>query len=440
MGFAIAQPILRGLEELQNLFAPQLLRRTKDEVVKLPPKTEATDCRELPISNAQRRLYAEALAAHRAKIDACDPTKVGQAMLGMLHHLRVLCAHPVPMGQVADTNQPLPDALVASPKLAWLLTTLDNIKRRDEKAIVFTELRDIQRVLQHYIGEHFSVRPVIVNGDTHTRPDKDASRQKLIDAFQARPEFGVIILSTQAVGFGLNIQAANHVIHYTRPWNPAKEDQATDRAYRIGQDKAVTVYYPTVHAHDYVTFEKRLDELLSSKRELAAKTWLNGADEIQIAEFGNLAAEAGLAAFPNRPVGEEELRTINGYALESLCALLWDKQGFHTHQTPKSGDGGVDVVAWRDEEGVLIQCKASSQQGQALGWEAVKDVSAGTRAYMAKYPDVHFRRVAITNQRFNANATKQAAMNYVELIERDRLLDLLNQYPIQLQEFLLAVA
>jgi HJR/Mrr/RecB family endonuclease len=152
-----------------------------------------------------------------------------------------------------------------------------------------------------------------------------------------------------------------------------------------------------------------------------------------------LAAGNGLATFPNRPVGEEELRTINGYALESLCALLWDKQGFHTHQTPKSGDGGVDVVAWKDEEGVLIQCKASSQQGQALGWEAVKDVSAGARAYSAKYPDVHFRRIAVTNQQFNDNARNQAGLLKVELIERDGLLALLKQHPIQLQEFLLAV-
>nr|WP_257224214.1 C-terminal helicase domain-containing protein [Acinetobacter sp. YH12144] len=75
-----------------------------------------------------------------------------------------------------------------------------------------------------------------------------------------------------AVGFGVNIQAANHVIHYTRSWNPAKEDQATDRAYRIGQQKEVYVYYPTISAPDWEeleTFEVKLDRLLGSKRVLA---------------------------------------------------------------------------------------------------------------------------------------------------------------------------
>lgn len=241
------------------------------------------------------------------------------------------------------------------------------------------------------------------------------------------------------MGFGLNIQAANHVIHYTRPWNPAKEDQATDRAYRIGQTKHVTVYYPTVHAPDFVTFEKRLDELLTTKRELAAKTWLNGADEIRVGEFGNLAAGANEQVFPDRPVGEEDLPAIEGFALEALCTLLWDKQGFHTHCTPKSGDGGVDVVAWREGEGCLIQCKASSKEGHALGWEAVRDVSAGAKAYTSQYPGVRFRRVAVTNQSFNDNARNQATVLGVELIDREKLLALLGDYPIQIQEFRLSV-
>lgn len=80
----------------------------------------------------------------------------------------------------------------------------------------------------------------------------------------------MIILSTVAVGFGVNIQKANHVIHSTRSWNPAKEeDEATDRAYRIGQEKEVFVYYPSVIAQDFETFEIKLDKLLSSKRSLA---------------------------------------------------------------------------------------------------------------------------------------------------------------------------
>lgn len=88
---------------------------------------------------------------------------------------------------------------------------------------------------------------------------KVIGRQDLIDQFQAQPGFGVIILSTVAVGFGVNVQAANHEIHFTLSWNPAKEDQATDRAYRIGQTKDVIVYYPTVIADDLKTFEQTLD-------------------------------------------------------------------------------------------------------------------------------------------------------------------------------------
>ena len=294
-----------ALEELQGLFAPQLLRRTKDEVVKLPPKTEDMACRELPISELQRHLYAQALSAHKKKIATADSQRVGQAMLGMLHQLKVLCAHPIAMGQTSNLHPPLAEALRDSPKLAWLMAALKCIESSGEKAIVFTELREIQRVLQHYIGEHFGKRPAIVNGDTDVQSKSGVSRQNLIDSFQKQSGFNVIILSTQAVGFGLNIQAANHVIHYTRPWNPAKEDQATDRAYRIGQNKPVTVYYPTVHA-DFVTFEKRLDELLTKKRAIAAKTWLNGADDISLEEFGDFTDSTGGGVIPPQKRSEQK--------------------------------------------------------------------------------------------------------------------------------------
>ncbi len=428
-----------ALEELQALFAPQLLRRTKDEVVKLPPKTEDMACRELPISERQRQLYAQALSAHKAKIAVADSKRVGQAMLGMLHQLKVLCAHPIAMGQAANLHPPLADALSDSPKLAWLLEALERIKTSGEKVIVFTELREIQRVLQHYIGERFGKRPAIVNGDTDVQSKSGISRQNLIDAFQKQSGFNVIILSTQAVGFGLNIQAANHVIHYTRPWNPAKEDQATDRAYRIGQDKPVTVYYPTVHA-DFVTFEKRLDELLTKKREIAAKTWLNGADDIRLEEFGNFADATGETVLPDRAVGEDELINMDGHAFEAFCALLWSKQGFQVHRTPVSGDGGVDVVAIQDGNGLLIQCKSTSRQGQALGWDAVKEVAAGAVAYQRRYPGISFKRMALTNQSFNLAAQEQAKLLGVKLWGKQQLLECMTRHPVQYGEWLAALA
>jgi SNF2 family DNA or RNA helicase len=106
-----------------------------------------------------------------------------------------------------------------------------------------------------------------------------ASRQKRLKTFQAKPGFGAIILSPLAVGFGVNIQAANHVVHYTRTWNPAREDQATDRAYRIGQSRDVYVYYPVVTANDFMTFDEKLDRLLEQKRVLA-RDMLNGAGDV----------------------------------------------------------------------------------------------------------------------------------------------------------------
>lgn len=144
---------------------------------------------------------------------------------------------------------------------------------------MFTEFRDVQRLVQRAISARFDLHAEVVNGSTTVDPASDQSRQRVIDRYQAKPGFSVIILSTTAVGFGVNIQAANHVIHFTRPWNPAKEDQATDRAYRIGQTRAVHVYCPTVVAEGYETFDQRVDSLLLDKRALS-RDMLAGVQEL----------------------------------------------------------------------------------------------------------------------------------------------------------------
>jgi SNF2 family DNA or RNA helicase len=141
--------------------------------------------------------------------------------------------------------------------------------------------------VQGYVRDHFGFAPAIINGDTPTSGGTSDSRQKRIDRFQSHAGFSVLVLSPVAAGVGLNIQQANHVIHYMRHWNPAKEDQATDRAYRIGQERDVTVYTPTVVGNGWISFDERLDELLEKKRAIAANM-LNGSDDIGAAEFADI--------------------------------------------------------------------------------------------------------------------------------------------------------
>lgn len=271
------------LESLRALIEPQTLRRTKEEVARdLPQKIEVVSCKQLPLSAPQRQLYLSSIANWQQQQALSEGMQqAGAGMLGLLHRLKLICAHP------AVVN-PEPRYREASPKLNWMLKTLDEIKHTSkDKVIIFTELRDLQREIQHAIQQRFGFRPVIINGDTCTKSHSQNNRQRLIDDFQAQPGFGVIILSTVAVGFGVNVQKANHVIHFTRCWNPAKEDQATDRAYRIGQTKDVYVYYPTVTDSEITTFEETLDELLQRRRALA-RDMLCSAPDLSSADFENI--------------------------------------------------------------------------------------------------------------------------------------------------------
>jgi superfamily II DNA or RNA helicase len=427
--------------ELRALIEPQILRRTKTEVAKdLPNKLEVSECRGLALSDAQRSYYADAVAAFRKRGQGVRPVGL-QSPLGLLQYLRRLCSDPMPAGHVSSDLEAVSEVERRSPKMKWLMGQLRKIQLSGEKAIVFCEFRDLQRTLQRCISERLGVTPDVINGDTSADSANANNRQRRIKKFQENPGFGVIILSPLAVGFGVNIQAANHVIHFTRTWNPAKEDQATDRAYRIGQMKDVYVYYPVVVASDFVTFDEKLDKLLDWKRGLSTDM-LNGAGDVSPADFGDLQAPDGGNAFGNELLDADDVRSMDAEAFEAFCALLWSKRGYpKTFKTPRVGDGGVDVVAIRGAEGVVIQCKSSSVDGKELGWEAVKDVVAGVRAYAHRYPGVTFAMVAATNQRFNGTARLQAQVNSVELVDADELQRLLTMYPLkrgELERFLLA--
>lgn len=423
------------VEELRKLIAPQILRRTKAEVAKdLPRKIVVDACRKLPLSPKQRELYARAIELFKRRNEpgANVPFK---NHLGLLHYLRLICTDPRRHGLDVFRPEPLTEYRTRAPKLDWLLSELKKIESSGEKVIVFCEFRNIQRLLQHYVEEAFGIRADIINGDTTASAAHAQSRQKRIKAFQAKPGFGVIILSPVAVGFGVNIQAANHVVHYTRTWNPAKEDQATDRAYRIGQTKDVYVYYPVVRAEDFTTFDVKLDQLLDRKRVLAADM-LNGSGDLKPGDFALDDVAPPGTVIADEPITLDTVLSMKWEYFEALAAVLYAKRGFEAFLTPPSGDNGVDIVALPRSagNGKLVQAKTCSTDGAALDWDAVKEVLGGHAFYARQHPQIQFELVCVTNQLFDRQAHLNAELNNVELVEQSRLAEMLTETPVSLLE------
>jgi SNF2 family DNA or RNA helicase len=186
--------------------------------------------------------------------------------LGVLDKLRKLYQHPALLD--ARLHADVDTALRESPKTLATLDILDDIRSRGEKALVFTQWVEMQNLLAAIFRRHLGLKRVnILNGD----PKRRSRAQEIIRDFSSSPGFDVLILSPLAAGVGLTITAANHVIHYGRWWNPAKEDQATDRAYRIGQTKEVHVHYPLLHhpGSPGEGFDVKLHRLVESKRQVA---------------------------------------------------------------------------------------------------------------------------------------------------------------------------
>ena len=195
-------------------------------------------------------------------------------MLSTISQLRLVSEHPYLLTGTEEYDEQ--ELINTSPRIQATVAFIDNIKIRNEKVIVFALFKESQRMLQRVFYHRYGILAKIINGDTPPTVQKAnatrMSRQGSINYFQSTEGFNIIIMSPIAAGMGLNVTAANHVIHYSRHWNPAKEQQATDRAYRIGQEKDVFVYYPMAVSKDFKAFDETLDELLSRKTKLATST------------------------------------------------------------------------------------------------------------------------------------------------------------------------
>ena len=252
--------------EVHDRLGRYFLRRLKEDAVKeLPSKHEVKQTVKMPL--VQEQLYQQVVSDY---LSGCQPN-----MLVTIMKMREVSEHPYLLDGTLQDHAP--DELIEdSARLEATIKLLDDIKENGEKVIIFTERKEIQKMLQQICHYRYGLVPMIINGDTPTMVVRtctdNLSRQKSIDRFQATIGFNVIIMSPVAAGMGLNVTAANHVIHYSRHWNPAKENQATDRAYRIGQTKDVFVYYPMAVSDKFKSFDETLDELLSRKSHLASST------------------------------------------------------------------------------------------------------------------------------------------------------------------------
>lgn len=219
----------------------------------------------------QQSEYEKALSFKITKKDR------GQA-LAAIGHLKKISEHPDFDSQFSfidyegKTKKFWKEFANESGKIKAIFPVLDFALKENDKVLIFAEYRFTQYILKLIIENNYNIKNIkIINGDTKVIETKNnnETRQNIVNEFNNSKGFNVLILSPLAAGTGLTITSANHVIHFSRHWNPAKENQATDRAYRIGQKRTVYVYYPMSISKKYDTFDVILNNLLKRKNQLA---------------------------------------------------------------------------------------------------------------------------------------------------------------------------
>jgi len=262
----------RGYGPLRDLVRPYILRRLKTErsiIADLPDKTELKAFCSL--TRSQAALYQRSVTELRTALAATDGIKRKGVVLAFLMRFKQICNHP---------SQWLGDGTWAeadSGKLTRLREIAEVVAARQEKALVFTQFREITAPLAAFLGDVFGRRGLVLHGETEVR-----KRQALVRQFQEDERIPFFVLSLKAGGSGLNLTAATHVIHFDRWWNPAVENQATDRAFRIGQTKNVLVHKFLCRG----TVEEKIDQLIESKQQLS-RDLLEGGAETLLTEMNN---------------------------------------------------------------------------------------------------------------------------------------------------------
>jgi SNF2 family DNA or RNA helicase len=283
----------RQAERLRQLVRPFILRRLKTDpnvISDLPPLVETRQ--QIPLTPEQASLYEQVVNDMLKRVDQAEGIRRRGLVLSALVKLKQICNHPAhflregmapaapaedeadgtPEGESAEAAPRIvvPKGIVRADRLSGrsgksirLLEMLEELVAAGDRALIFTQYRQMGHLLVQMIRQDLDVEALFLHGGT-----PQAKRDQLVQRFQSEdPAVPIFVLSLKAGGVGLNLTAANHVFHYDRWWNPAVENQATDRAFRIGQLR-------TVNVHKMITvgtLEERIDQMIEQKTELASQ-------------------------------------------------------------------------------------------------------------------------------------------------------------------------
>lgn len=403
-----------------------LVRRTKDVLLDLPPKTVRPI--ECEMSPEERGLHTELLAT------LATERRTGRH-LAVLHKITQLYQHPALLRGDWE-RRTVSELRSESAKLRGTIEQLHHIRTRGEKVIIFARQLDAQSLLQRVLEDEFRLRVPIINGSTSRGAGYSASsnasgrarneRKRILDDFRQAPGFGIIILSPFVAGIGLTITEANHVVHYGRWWNPAVEAQATDRAYRIGQAKNVTVWLPMLRDLTRSipeTFDECLHALLERKMRLASD-FLHPSDD----EARNLSElcdrlqtdTPAAAASESGPFTARDLDLLDPHEFEAAVGALYRADGYSVVLTAKGSDGGADVLAFRPNEAVLVQVKHSANR-VPMDQGALNDVLAARDIYGSRVK-ASWRASVASNAPVTPQTMREAARMGIDVMPGDRLL------------------
>jgi SNF2 family DNA or RNA helicase len=400
-----------------------VMRRDKSDVLDLPAKTISplyADMNDWEVSTHQELVGTIGSSSH----------------LAVLHRLVALYQHPTLLEEKGGPLEPQ-KLLQQSSKLRAVIAKLREIRMRQEKAVIFAYRVEMQQILAAVISSEFGINVEIINGvraksgsqgSSGTQSSKQ-NRETKLTRFRESRGFNVIILSPFVASIGLTITEANHVIHYGRWWNPAVEAQATDRVYRIGQEKPVFVHLPILRDSKNrlrKSFDESLHEMILEKQNQAREFLTPLPEEDRLGEelLGHLKGQSHPVNAAD-PVTSERVDSLPPHLFEALIACLLEDQGHRAILTARSNDHGADVLSFHEGEVWIVQVKHTAKE-ILVGSIAMSDLMAARMSYSTPL-SYSVRLMAITNGNFSSETQKEASQHGIRLLDRRELMSQLRR-------------